>query len=83
MASHPLLGSLGIPVAILHILQPFLIPLSYWHGIIVVVGAHEYQYGIEVVTMLFLQFVCLAWNVVPLSSADGIHKWFYAEPLLQ
>ena len=50
---------------------------------VVVVGTHEDEDGIEVVAVLFLQLVCLARDVVPFSSAHTIDVWSDAEHIFQ
>ena len=59
------------------------VPLPDGYGGVVVVGADEDEYGVEVIAVLRLQFLRLVGDVVPLPAADGIDVWLDAEPVLQ
>ena len=82
-ASHAAFHAFRIAVSILHVLQFFVKPLSSRHGVVIVVGTHEDEDGIEVVAMLLFQQVGLPGDVVPLPSAHTVDVGGDVEPLLQ
>ena len=59
------------------------VPFADRHTIVIIVGTHKDKDGIEIIAMLFLELICLAGNVVPLSAAYTINVWGDAEPILQ
>ena len=67
----------------LYAVETLRVPFTDGHTVVIVVGAHEDEDGIEVVAVLLLQLVGLARNVVPLSAAYAINVRGDAEPLLQ
>lgn len=66
-----------------HTVESFCVPFAFGHAIVEIVGAHEDEDGVEVIAMFSLEFVGLAGNVVPLSSAYPVDVGRDAEPLLQ
>lgn len=49
------------------------IPLAYPHAVVVIVGTHQDNDGIEVIAMLSFQLLELTRNVAPLPTADAIN----------
>ena len=71
-ASHACLLAAGVSVTILGLFHPFVIPSAKGHGVVIVVGAHENDYGIYVLPVFFEQLRGLTRHVVPLAPADGV-----------
>ena len=66
-----------------HAVESLRIPFAYRHTVVVIVGSHKDENGIEIITMFLLQLVCLTGNIVPLSAAHTINVRGDAEPILQ
>ena len=66
-----------------HTVESLCVPFAYGHAIVEIIGAHKDEDGVEVIAMFSLEFVGLAENVVPLSSAHPVDVGCDAEPLLQ
>ena len=82
VAAHfPVLGA--PPVGINHRVVFHLIPFSDGHAVVPVVGSHENENGVHIVAVFFLELVSLTDYIVPLSSADTIHKRLNAKPFFQ
>ena len=45
------------------------VPFAYRHTVVVIVGTHKDEDGIEIIAMFLLQLVSLSGNIVPLSAA--------------
>src|SRR5574344_35813 len=59
------------------------IPFAYRYSCIVIIGAYEYYYCVEVITVVFFKLFCLAWNVVPLLATYCVYIGRNAQPVLQ
>ena len=66
-----------------HAVESLRVPFAYRHTVVVIVGTHKDEDGIEIITMFLLQLVCLTGNIVPLSAAHTINVRGDAEPILQ
>ena len=66
-----------------HTVESLRVSFADRHTIVIIVGTHKDKDGIEIIAMLFLERICLAGNVVPLSAAYTINVWGDAEPILQ
>ena len=60
----------------------FLVPLAYGQSAVEVVGAQEYQDGIYILSVLFVQLLYLAGHIVPFASADAVYIRGDVEPFL-
>ena len=72
---------LRLTVTVLHLRLALVPPLTDGHAVVIVVGATEYEDGIDVLTVLLQQLVGLTGDVVPLTTADSIDERLDAEPV--
>ena len=72
----PVLGVDDIPLL-------YVVPFAEWHGVDIIVCAHEDDDGIDILPVLCREGLHLAWYVVPLPSAYGVAVACGLEPLAQ